>query len=328
MSNFNPNQQTNLNIIKSLKLSHFQLIKEIVQHGTLSKAAIAMAQTQSSTTKNLQHIESCLGVTLFQRKNRGLKLTQAGEEFLRYSRKILLEFNNTSQRISSLTTGTSGHISIGALITGTPELLPETLLAFQKEYPDVTVSIREGTNDTLYPELRTSELDLIVGRLTTPQFLPGIKQISLYDEPFQMVASASHPITRKQNLTIRDLSNYNWILPPQGSALRKELDHFFYSNDMELPKRYYESISLIINIKLLSEGSFIGTLPRKVYAAYSPYYNLALLPLNIKDISGPVGYSTQREDNPTVVTQLFIKYLRKVAGELSKEPRDKSMFLG
>ena len=309
----NSELELDLRALKSLKLSHFLLVREIAQHGSLARAAETMAQTQSATTKNLQSLEAGLGVLLFERKGRGVEITQAGMAFLHHSRKILSEFRYATEHLSALTSGTAGRISIGTLIAATPRLLPETLLRYQKDNPDVIISIREGTNEILYPALLVGELDLIVGRLSIYRGRDGVSQKQLYEESVKIVCAASHPIADKQSLALRDLADCNWILPPPETTLRRELDRVFHDNNMPIPHRRYESVALLTNLALFAEGDFIGALPEQVYLAYRAMFNLRALPINIEPILGPVGYSFRKDEDPTPTARGFIQYLENAA---------------
>lgn len=308
-----PHERFELRALKSLKLSHFLLVREIAKHGSLARAADIMCQTQSATTKNLQGLEMSLGALLFERKGRGVEITQAGEAFLHHARKILSEFRYASDNLSALTNGTAGQISIGTLIAATPRLLPEALLSYHRDRPEVQVSIREGTNEILYPALLAGELDLIVGRLSVYRGRDGVTQQPLYDECVKIVCSASHPIAQRETLTLNDLMDCDWILPPADTTLRRELERVFYDNGLPIPRRRYESVAILTNISLFARGNFIGALPEQVFNAYKHAFRLEALPINIKPILGPVGYIFRRDDTPTRPVLDFIEHLDQAA---------------
>ncbi|MCA8888873.1 MAG: LysR family transcriptional regulator [Parvularculaceae bacterium] len=308
--------QVSLKTLKTLKLSHLYLLKMIARNGALARAAEETAQTQSAVTKSLQNIEACLGVTLFERKGRGVKLTPAGEAFLPHAQKILSEFRHATDHLAALTEGAAGAISVGTLIAASPRLLPEALLAFQRAYPDVMVTIREGTNEVLYPALYTGELDLIVGRLSVFCGREGIKQQALYDENIVFVSAATHPVAKESLVSLAQLADLKWLFPPEETTLRRELARMFHEHSIPIPRHRYESISILTNLPLLSEGEFIGALPLQVFEAYKDMFNLVALPINASPILGPVGISMRDGDTPTQTTMNFIAHLKSAARAL------------
>lgn len=285
----------------------------IARNGSLARAADATAQTQSAVTKSLQSIEACLGVELFERNGRGVTLTPAGAAFLPHAQKILSEFQNATEHLDALAHGAAGAVSIGTLIAASPRLLPDALLAFQKTYPDVAITIREGANDALYPALYTGEIDLIVGRLSLFRGREGIRQHALYDEKIIIVCSASHPVARNSLVTLEQLATFSWIFPPTETTLRRELERMFYDNSTSIPKRRCESISIMTNLALLSEGEFIGALPQQVFLAYRDLFKLVALPIDVGPILGPIGISMRKDDTPTPATRNFIACLESAA---------------
>src|SRR6266571_5293887 len=144
---------------ESMLLAHLESFVEVARTGNVSRAADALFLTQPALTARLKSLESDLGVELFVRSARGMKLTDAGRAFLPYAQRTLGLVTEGRQVISDLREGATGELVIGAAPAVSTYLLPTILKAFRATFPNVRLGVKTGHTEEV-DELASERLIL------------------------------------------------------------------------------------------------------------------------------------------------------------------------
>ncbi len=142
-------------------------------------------------SKTIRELETGLGVALFERGPRGVKLTPAGRTLLRHAAPALRSIGEGIEAVRR--EEPEPVVRLGALSNVEGGLLPETLLALHRERPDIRVEVDTGTSAALLTRLRLGELDLVVGRMSEAEEIRDLVFEHLYYEPMIVVVRAEHP---------------------------------------------------------------------------------------------------------------------------------------
>jgi DNA-binding transcriptional LysR family regulator len=276
--------------------------------------------TQSAVTKSLQEAEALLGVLLFDRTNRGVVATIFGEALVAHSRLVLTQLNHAAEEIGDLRDGTGGRIALGTLLAASAELLPRAVARLRRERPNVVVSISEGTNDILLPALRMGKLDLVVGRL--PEFAERaeLAQEILFHDVACVVTRPGHPLVGRANLRLADLTDWDWILPPPETTLRRQIDSAFHDVGVEPPPHTVESVSVVTNRGLVRDADYLSVLPWQNAQAEAEEGHLSILPVALPTTVGPLGITTRRNARLSPATGQLLEILRSVASDMTPSP--------
>ena len=297
-------------LLSRLKLRQLRLLVAVDQHRNILKASEQLNMAQPAATKNIRDLEKLLQVSLFDRSSRGVTPTRYGDIVIKHAKLILSQIKQTSEEITTLSQGITGHINVGTLLAASPTLIPQSVLELKKKRPNITVSIIEGTNDKLMPGLRAGDIDLVIGRLPEFREREGLTQKALYDEPIVIVACKEHPLTKIKKITFKRLAEYDWILPPPQTSLRRQLEAEFRNAGHEPPTTSVQSISILTNFKLISETDMIAAMPLHVVSS-----NPLLTPLSVELLSANsaigVTYRTGAVLSPAV--EYYIETLVNVA---------------
>ena len=304
-----------------LKLKQLRLLVRAGEQHNILRAAQLLNMAQPAATKIIRDLESALGVSLFDRSSRGVTPTLYGEVIIKHSKLILAQLRHASEEIMSIKEGTTGKVTVGTLLAAAPTLLPRSILKLKQERPNISFNVVEGTNDMLMPMLRVGDLDLVLGRLPEYREREGLAQEVLYYEPVSIVARRDHPLAARETLTLAELVNEEWILPPPQTSLRRQFDAGFRKAGLEPPVRAVESISILSNHTLLLESDMIGVMPYQVVEAQ---HGLVRLPINFKIAAGPVGITLRNNAELTPAAASFVDILRKVASEMNAPAADPS----
>lgn len=305
-------------ITRKFRLRHVELIAELYDCRSISKAARRLSLTQPTLTKALRDVERTLGLALFERTNRGLEPTPYGEIFARHAKIVLAQLRHAAEELESLHVGYSGKVTVGTLLAASASILPDAIALLKKERPEVAISVVVGTYDILVPSLLAGDLDMVLGRLPEQGRSRALLYEEFYAEPVCLVTRRGHPLTRKRRLGLRDLSNEAWLLPLPETSLRRQIERAFLEANVPLPKNVIESVSILTNRVLLRKSDCIGVMPYHVALDDVEHQLLSILPVKLKSIDSPVGAILRAPGALPPAAAAFLEFLRVAAHEVPK----------
>lgn len=305
-------------ITRKFRLRHVELIAELYDCRSISKAARRLSLTQPTLTKALRDVERTLGLALFERTNRGLEPTAYGEIFARHAKIVLAQLRHAAEELESLHVGYSGKVTVGTLLAASASILPDAIALLKKERPEVAISVVVGTYDILVPSLLVGDLDMVLGRLPEQGRSRALLYEEFYAEPVCLVTRRGHPLTSKRRLGLRDLSNEAWLLPLPETSLRRQIERAFLEANVPLPKNVIESVSILTNRVLLRKSDCIGVMPYHVALDDVEHQLLSILPVKLKSIDSPVGAILRAPGALPPAAAAFLEFLRVAAHEVPK----------
>jgi LysR family transcriptional regulator for metE and metH len=204
-----------------IEFRHLRSIQAIHQAGGLARAADILNITQSALSHQIKGLEDQVGVELFVRRSKPLKLSAAGQRLLRAAERILPEVAALEVEFEGLRAGKSGRLHIAIECHACFEWLFPVLEQFRKAWPDVDVDIRPGLAFDALPALAREQVDLVVS--SDPEDIPGVTFIPLFDYAPVFVASAKHRLAQKPFVVAEDFKGETLITYP---VERERLDVF------------------------------------------------------------------------------------------------------
>lgn len=303
---------------RKFRLRHVELIAEVYASRSILKASRRLNLSQPTVTKALQDIESTLGLQLFQRTNRGMEPTAYGEIFARHAKIVLAQLRHAAEELESLRAGYSGKVTVGTLLAAAASILPDAIALLKKERPGVAISVSVGTYDVLMPALLAGDLDMVLGRLPEEGRNSALLYEEFYAEPVCLVTRRGHPLTRKRRLGLRDLTGEPWLLPLPETDLRRQVERAFVDAGVPLPRNVIESVSILTNRVLLRKSDSIAVMPYHVALDDVEEGLLAILPVKLKSIVGPVGAIFRAPGELPPAATAFLECLRLAAKDVPK----------
>lgn len=213
----------------TLPLKH---IEAVARHGSIRKAAEVLSITSTSLNRRILSMEEELGVDLFERLPRGVRLTSAGELFLQSARMHLAELERVKGQISDLKGVRRGHISIACSQALLPSFLPEQIAIYRKKHPGVTfnVLLRDRTAAEQALVDMTSDLAIVF----EPVQLADFQIIHTEPQPIYAVMSNQHPLGSKEKIRLGDCLEYPLALPLAPIGVRYLLEVAMQNNPLKL----------------------------------------------------------------------------------------------
>ncbi|MBU8710103.1 LysR family transcriptional regulator [Bacillus subtilis] len=204
------------------QLEYFQTLARI-QHVT--KAAETLSITQPALSRSIVRLENQLGVPLFDRQGRSIKLNKNGERFLKRVDSIIKEFTEGKEEIQSLLKPDQGEVSLGFLHTLGTTIVPNLIGAFKNQYPNVHFQLNQSHSNQLLDKLKSGELDLCL--LASFSVESNIMWEPLWKEELFLFLPKNHVLATREDITLNEIANEPFVLMKEGFALRVTIDHIF-----------------------------------------------------------------------------------------------------
>ncbi len=199
-----------------MNLEHLRTYIELVRRGSFSEAAKNLALSQPAVTLQIQKLERDLGVPLLERKEGGVTMTAAGEEFHRFALKVLDEESDLSERISGLTGEMKGKLELGASTVPGEYILPRLLGDFIHLHPAVDASVQIGDTDAIAEKLMQGECDLaFVGAVVEGRHL---RRATFLVDDIVLIVPRSHLFARRTSIPLVELEGEKLITREAGSG--------------------------------------------------------------------------------------------------------------
>jgi len=298
-----------------IEFRHLKTIRAIHQTGGLARAAETMNITQSALSHQVKGLEEQVGVELFVRRSKPLKLSTAGHKLLKLAEKILPEIEAAEEDFRSLRTGRSGRMHIAIECHACFEWLFPVLEEFRKAWPDVDVDIRPGLAFDAIPALQREEVDLVVS--SDPEDLNGVSFAALFDYEPVFVASASHPLAQKPFVEAEDFRGEMLITYP---VERTRLDVF---SQLLIPAkveprgvRQVELTAVILLLVASNRG--IAVLPDWVVREVRYHSDYVTRPLTKTGVTRRLYAATRSEDAEKPFVSHLLKLARKIPVQLQR----------
>lgn len=205
----------------------------VAKTGSVSRAAEDMFLTQPSLTARLKALEEEVGDKLFVRSKWGMRLTEAGREFLPYAERCVLSMNNGKQHLKDLRVGKKGQLKIGALPRVSTYTLPALLEGFGSAHPGISVSVRTGHSKDILGMVLAEEVHLGLAR---PIYHPEVEASLLYDEELVLIVSPQHPFAREGCVELSDIEQEQLIMFDRASCSYELTKSLFRETGIREPK--------------------------------------------------------------------------------------------
>ncbi|MBR0303661.1 MAG: LysR family transcriptional regulator [Clostridia bacterium] len=244
-----------------------------------TRAAEKLGYSQSAVTVQIKQLERELGVTLFDRIGKTVSLTSYGNAFIEYA-GAAVEAVDRAAAFGTTHDNHVGEIKFGVVGTILSAVLIDVIREYQKSYPNVTISVFEGSSPELEKKIRRGELDLAY-------FLdyktPSNEWVRVREEREDIIAVThpDNPIAARGEVTFRELEGERFILLPKGENYRALFDNELVKNEMSV-KPALELVNTDMIMRLLMKEPYVSFLPEFSVRKYLTSGKLAKI--NVTDI--------------------------------------------
>ncbi|MCB0347430.1 MAG: LysR family transcriptional regulator [Bdellovibrionales bacterium] len=280
-----------------LNYHHLMYFKTIAQTGSIAKASTKLLIGQPALSAQLKTLEDQLGCALFERRNRGLFLTDAGKITLKYANQIFNLGTELQTILKDQIFSASPTIKIGAL-DSIPKSLILNLVNFIRKKTKVKIRLLEGNVDELLREMASMQIDMIISNYSGMSDNKNIFSKSLGKTSVSVYGSKKFLFLKKNFPD--SLNSQPMILPTSHSKLRHDIDHYLHLNNIH-PQIVAETQDTSVQKSMGVEE--LGLLPLPDFSVRALVKNKHLHKIGmLKDVTEEYWLiSQQREiDNPII----------------------------
>ncbi len=244
-----------------LQLKYFQTV---AQYENMTKAAKKLYIAQPCLSRAISRLEKHIGVPLFDRIGRSIKLNQYGKTFLKRTDRVFKELEEGKLELAALSGQECGNISIGATTT---QLLPELLKDYLSLQPKAKFKLQQIANKTeIEQQLIKGNIDLCIS--TVPIIQNTIDCELLTTEEIFLALPKSHILTSRKNVELAELSNEPFIQLTTEFELRETIDNLCRQSGFN-PDISFESSSVKVIFSLVESGMGIALIPSSWWSGFN-----------------------------------------------------------
>lgn len=241
-----------------MKLNALRDFVTVVERGGLRAAARHLGQPQPAISRSIRDLENELGVTLFERHARGVRLTPVGTAFLRRANAVRNELERAKDEIGQLRGETHGRITLCMSMAPHLGLLPRVLQPFRARYPNIHLEIIDGVYPIIEASLLDGTVDCYIG--AAPSSVPNDLQVEkLFDNTRVILGRKGHPLANASSL--RDLVGAEWITTSITHRAEEELGPLFEKHGLPAPRLAMRAQSALTFMTALANSDLLMMLP-------------------------------------------------------------------
>ncbi|KAA3511384.1 pca operon transcription factor PcaQ [Agrobacterium vitis] len=300
-------------IDQRIKFRHLQTFVEVARQKSVVKSANLLHVSQPAVTKTVRELEEILGVSLFEREGRGIRITRYGEVFLRHAGATLTALRHAVDSVSQEAAKAGPPVRVGALPTVATRIMPQAMTAFLKENTGSPIKIVTGDNSVLLEQLRIGELDLVVGRLAAPEKMTGFSFEHLYSEPVVFVVRSGHPLLTGERAPFERMREFPVLMPIRNSIIRPLVDYFLIANGVATLPNQIETVSDSFGRAFLKISDAVWVISEGVVAGDIAEGTIHALPIDSAPTRGPVGLTIRADAVATLPQSLLMQAIRDAA---------------
>lgn len=289
---------------KEMEIKQIKYFIEVVRQGGMTQASEHLYIAQSTISKAIKNIENEYDITLFDRSQKQIKLTDIGQTFYDNSLEFLALFEKLSLEMNDVVNVQKGHIKIGLSPMMNVQMFTNALNQFHKLYPNVTYEVIEGGGKIV--ENLTANDDVDIGITTLPVDHSLFHSVSLYNEELLLVVSNDHHLSDMEKVDLAELKNEEFVLFHDDYYLKDQIIENckrigFYPKTVA----NISQISFIAN--LIQQGIGISIVPESLVRLMGD--NVTSIQLENVELSWHLGAIWRKDAYLNYVTRQWIDFI-------------------
>jgi DNA-binding transcriptional LysR family regulator len=287
-------------------LLSLNLVLAIAETRSITRGAEREHLALAAASKRLSDLESRLGVTLFERRARGVETTEAGRALVRHIRSLNASLHALESEVVEFSRGIKGHLRIAANASAIAEHLPADLAAFARAHAGIRISLEELTSAEV-------QAAVAAGRADVGIFVPPQHEASLDSRPYRqgelaVLVPQGHVLARREGVPFDALLDFDIVGLHLGAAVHEQMRERAQALGRTLNTRVqvhgFDAIA-----QLVEAGLGVAVLPAVVAARFARIF--AVLPLVLQEpwAQRPYLLAVRRQEVLPAVVQRFVDAL-------------------
>ncbi|UFJ62758.1 LysR family transcriptional regulator [Brevibacillus sedimenti] len=244
-----------------MDIRQLQYFAEVVKQRSFTRAAEVLHVSQPSISKVIKSLEAELGVTLLERSDRKMKLTDAGELVYEHATKMLQLMESLYASVAEMRNLQRGRVKIGMMPTVGSLLLPQVIARFKQEYPGIDLEMREYSAKRLEVQVEQGHID--VGLTVLPVNTQSFVAVPLAAEDLVAIVHREHWLSARESVSLAELKDESFILFTEEYALHDVVRQACRRSGFEPQVAYMSSLWDFVE-EMVATRLGISLVPRSV----------------------------------------------------------------
>jgi DNA-binding transcriptional LysR family regulator len=256
-----------------LNVARLRVLVEVARRGSFSGAAEALSYTQSAVSQQIAALEAETGMTLLERRPRGVRPTAAGLTLVEHAEGILARLQAAEDELAAIAGLRGGALRMASFPTAGATLMPVAIANFRAIYPEVRLTLAEGEPEEIAPRLLAGELDIaLLFEFEDPDDDEAadlhdgrLKRVKLLEDPMYLALPREHPLAHKRTLRLEELSGEAWVQTSETSPCARHVVRSCRAAGFE-PNVAFESDDYQTVQGLVAAGVGVALIPELAFA--------------------------------------------------------------
>jgi DNA-binding transcriptional LysR family regulator len=244
-----------------MKLHHLRNVVAVVERGSLRAGAKHLGLAQPAVSRSIKELEQELGLVLFERNKFGMTLTRAGEVFVRRAKAIQAEFARTLEEMEHLKGEDRGIITVGCSSATLIAMVPTIVNRFHVKYPNIRITLVEGSLPMLETQIRDGLVDLYYGPVANGFIDPALVIETLFENERMIIGRRDHPLRHAKSL--RDLVGARWVTTPMAIDSDNEVNSVFSAAGLPAPHIVMQASSAMNLAVIVATSELLAPVPQQ-----------------------------------------------------------------
>ncbi|MFJ7936706.1 LysR family transcriptional regulator [Sporosarcina sp. NPDC096371] len=287
----------------------------IVEHGTISKAAMALNMTQPPLSMSIKSFEEEIGVQLFKRMGKRLHLTDSGKLLYDRGKELLASSMAIIQEVHEHDQGMRGHVTIGCSTVANLTIIPEVVKRLNERSIQITIQVKEGNAAYILEQLRYHKMDIGIVRNIFDK--ADLHTTALLTERLLVALPPDHPLAGEASINLEDLRNENFLL--QHTTFGHGISDFILDACQTqgfTPNVIYWGTETLPMLSMVKRGLGIAFSPMS-FAKLTDFNLPPLLELTRPVVHTQLNLVTLKNSVKKAATEQFLEITKEVIEELN-----------
>ncbi|MER2192108.1 MAG: LysR family transcriptional regulator [Solibacillus sp.] len=292
-----------------MELQPLIYFKCVATHENMSRAAEMLHITQPALSKSIAQLEASLGIQLFDRHGRSIKLNRYGMFFLERTERILLEYERAKKDLAHMIAPDYGEVSVGFMHTLGMQIIPALMTDVRTIYPEMKFQLTQSNSSVLLAKLENRELDLCL--ISSLDYPDNVHWEKLWSEKLYLIVPNGHALATQSRVRLSDFVHEPFISIKKGNSLRRSVDALYKQVGYELvPAFEGEEVHTLAG--LVESGLGVSLIPQ---IKGLEQYALKVIPVDEPNCHREIGLVYTQHHEQSAVVKQFIHYIRKYFAE-------------
>jgi LysR family transcriptional activator of glutamate synthase operon len=290
-----------------MELRQLRYFIEVAKREHVSEAAQHIHVAQSALSRQIGNLEDELGVQLFEKDGRNVRLTPVGKLFLEHAQTALKAIDYAIQQIEEYLNPEKGVIKIGFPTSLASHFMPTVISAFKEQHSNVSFQLRQGSYRFLIDAVKNREINLAFLGPVPPED-NDIETHILFSENISALLPVNHPFAKQESLRLNDLRNDEFVLFPEGMILHRiVIDACRQAGFTPNISSVGEDLDAIKG--LVAAGMGVTLLPESTFDETPPRFTVKV-PIEIPQVKRTVGIIIPKKRELAPSEKVFYQFVK------------------